>query len=50
MPVAHWHEQVGDPTIADSILDRLAHNAYRIEINGESVRKKRARKPEEDSQ
>src|SRR5207249_7377946 len=28
MPVAHWHEQIGDPTIADSILDRLVHNAY----------------------
>lgn len=50
MPVAHWHEQIGDPTIADSILDRLAHNSYRIELNGESVRKKRARKPEEDGQ
>ena len=42
MPVAHWHEQIGDPTIADSILDRLVHNAYRIELNGESMRKKRA--------
>ena len=46
MPVAHWHEQIGDPTIADSILDRLVHNAYRIELNGESIRKKRGRKPE----
>lgn len=51
MPVAHWHEQIGDPTIADSILDRLVHNAYRIELKGESMRKKRTRKPgEEDSQ
>jgi len=32
MPIAHWHEQIGDPTIADSILDRLVHNAYRIEL------------------
>jgi DNA replication protein DnaC len=47
MPVAHWHEQIGDPTIADSILDRLIHNAYRIELKGESMRKKR-RKPGED--
>ena len=47
LPVAHWHEQIGDPTIADSILDRLVHNAYRIELNGESMRKKRGRKPEE---
>src|ERR1044071_4055058 len=51
MPVAHWHEQIGDPTIADSILDRLIHNAYRIELKGESMRKKRARKPDpEDGQ
>jgi hypothetical protein len=33
--------------LADSILDRLVHNAYRIELNGESMRKKRGRKPEE---
>src|SRR4051812_20020696 len=49
LPVAHWHEQIGDPTLADSILDRLVHNAYRIELNGESMRKKRGRKPEEES-
>jgi DNA replication protein DnaC len=49
MPVAHWHEQIGDPTIADSILDRLVHNAYRIELNGESMRKQRAsRKSEQE--
>src|SRR5450755_1666522 len=47
MPVAHWHEQIGDPTVADSILDRLVHNSYRIELTGESIRKKRGRKPEE---
>jgi len=51
MPVAHWHEQIGDPTIADSILDRILHNAYRIELNGESMRKKLGRKPgQEDTQ
>ena len=49
MPVAHWHEQIGDPTIADSILDRLVHNAYRIELNGESIRKKRGRKPADEA-
>lgn len=50
MPVAHWHEQIGDPTIADSILDRLVHNAYRIELSGESMRKQRpsSRKPEQE--
>ena len=43
-PVAQWHKQIGDPTIADSILDRLVHNAYRIELNGESLRKAKASK------
>jgi len=42
MPVTSWHTQIGDPTAADSILDRLVHNAHRIELNGESLRKKRA--------
>jgi DNA replication protein DnaC len=45
MPVAHWHEQIGDATLADSILDRLLHNAFRIELNGESLRKVLARTP-----
>ena len=49
MPVAHWHEQIGDPTIADSILDRLIHNTYRIELKGESLRKKRRKPGEEES-
>ena len=34
--------QIGDPTFADSILDRLVHNAYRIEMNGESMRRKKS--------
>src|SRR6476620_8847085 len=50
MPVAHWHEQIGDPTIADSILDRLVHNAYRIELKGESMRKKRRQPGAEEVQ
>lgn len=45
LPVSSWHQQMGDPTIAGSILDRIVHNAYRIELNGESIRKKRGRKP-----
>ena len=50
MPVAHWHEQIGDATLADSILDRLLHNAYRIELNGESLRKVLARKPQPEGE
>ena len=41
LPVSNWHAQIGDPTIAVSILDRLVHNAHRIDLNGESMRKKR---------
>lgn len=41
LPVARWHEQIGDPTVADGILDRLVHNAHRIEMKGDSMRKKR---------
>jgi DNA replication protein DnaC len=44
LPVAKWHEQIGDPTLADSILDRLVHNAHRIEMHGESMRKERGGK------
>lgn len=50
MPLAHWHEQIGDPTVADSILDRLVHNAHRIELKGESMRKKKRKPGEEDPQ
>lgn len=42
LPVAAWHAQIGDPTVADSILDRLVPHAHRIELQGESMRKKRA--------
>ena len=41
LPVDHWHEIIADPTLADSILDRLVHNAYRINLKGESMRKKK---------
>jgi hypothetical protein len=46
VPVANWHEQIGDATVADGILDRLVHNAHRIEMKGESMRKERAVKTE----
>lgn len=39
IPLAHWHERIGEPTLADSILDRLVHNAYKIELKGPSMRK-----------
>jgi DNA replication protein DnaC len=40
LPISRWHEQIGDPTLADGILDRLVHNAHRIEMKGESMRKR----------
>jgi DNA replication protein DnaC len=40
LPVANWHEYIGDPTIADAILDRLLQKAHRIELKGESMRKR----------
>jgi len=39
LPVARWHEMIGDPTYADAILDRLVHNAHRIELTGDSMRR-----------
>ncbi len=39
LPVTQWHDQIGDPTLADGILDRLVHHAHRIELKGESMRK-----------
>lgn len=41
VPIDRWHEMIGVPTIADAILDRVVHNAYRIELTGESLRKRR---------
>ena len=42
LPIEHWHEQIGDPTLADAILDRLVHSAHKIKLQGESMRKKKA--------
>ncbi|MGY3572908.1 DNA replication protein DnaC [Bradyrhizobium sp. USDA 4504] len=44
LPVDQWHALIGDPTYADAVLDRLVHNAHRIDLNGESLR--RTRKPD----
>lgn len=41
-PVSQWHEMIGDATVADAILDRLVHNAYRLELKGESLRKSKS--------
>ena len=42
VPVDRWHDMIGVPTLADAILDRLVHNAYRIELSGESLRKRQS--------
>lgn len=44
LPVKHWHEVIGNATLADAILDRLVHNAYTIELKGESMRKTKTQK------
>jgi DNA replication protein DnaC len=42
LPIQHWHDNIRDPTIADAVLDRLVHNAYKINLKGESMRKLRS--------
>jgi DNA replication protein DnaC len=42
IPVARWHELIGDPTLGDAILDRVVHRAHRIELKGPSLRKRQA--------
>jgi hypothetical protein len=39
VPIEHWHEVIADPTIADAVLDRLVHNAHRLTLKGDSMRK-----------
>lgn len=41
MPIAKWHKVIGDPTLGDAILDRLVHNAHKLALKGDSLRKKR---------
>jgi DNA replication protein DnaC len=41
-PVEDWHQIIGDPTLADAILDRIIHNAYKIQLKGESMRKRKS--------
>ena len=47
LPIKQWYEVIGEETIADAILDRVVHNAHRIELKGESLRRKLNNKPEE---
>ena len=42
LPVDSWHQHIGDPTLADAILDRMVHNAYSIALDGPSMRRKKA--------
>jgi DNA replication protein DnaC len=42
LPLEHWHEAIGDPTLADAILDRLVHSAYQITLKGDSMRQRLA--------
>jgi DNA replication protein DnaC len=44
LPVEHWHEAIANPTIADAILDRLLHNAHRLTLKGDSLRKTTAKR------
>lgn len=48
LPVSKWHEIIGEETIADAILDRLIHDSHRIEMKGESMRRKRNQQTEEN--
>jgi len=50
VPADSWHALMANPTIADAILDRLVHNAYRINLAGESMRRVRAKKGDSDDQ
>lgn len=48
LPVRNWHKAIGDPTLADAILDRLVHNAHKLELKGESMRKNDAVSAEQE--
>ncbi len=50
LPVHHWHEALGNPTLADAILDRLIHHAHPLALTGESLRKLRPTLTEEHTQ
>ena len=41
-PLADWHDRLGNATLSDAVMDRIIHNAYRLELSGESMRKRRS--------
>ena len=47
LPMDAWHDVIGEPTFADAILDRLVHNAYRVELTGQSMRKTKVKTGDE---
>ncbi|MBX9769920.1 MAG: IS21-like element helper ATPase IstB [Candidatus Obscuribacterales bacterium] len=48
IPIEHWHEAIGDPTLADAILDRIIHNAHKLCLKGDSMRKKKKQEGDQD--
>ena len=48
LPINQWHKAIGDATLADAILDRLVHNSHRLELDGESMRKRMIKNNESD--
>lgn len=50
LPIDAWHDVIGEPTFADAILDRLVHNVYRVELDGQSMRKTKLKTGDESTQ
>lgn len=50
LPVKQWHDVIGEQTVADAVLDRIVHNAHRVELKGESLRKKWGKKTKEENE
>ena len=50
LPIKAWHDVIGEPTFADAILDRIVHNAYRLELKGPSMRKSVTKMDDENPQ
>ena len=50
VPISKWHEIIGEQTIADTILGRIVHTSHRIEMKGDSLRKKKLQKSKEENE